>query len=225
MRACRAVVVASLASFALVPLSSFAQDAVKADPSHYKVILDNPTVRVLRISYPPGEKSVPHLHPATIVIPLTASKVRFTATDGKSQDADMASEAAQYSAAETHTPANVGSSPVDAILVEFKGAKPGTGAIPNARDNMALKPLAEGPYGAAFRSTAAPDFAEPAGTTHAYAQVVVALAPIPMSLSIDGKPARTKWARGDVEFIGRGVPHESKNTAGKPVDFIIVYVK
>ena len=40
-----------------------------------------------------------------------------------------------------------------------------------------------------------------------------------------GKPAKTKWARGDVQFIGRGVAHEAKNTGGKPVDMIIVAIK
>ena len=26
--------------------------------------------------------------------------------------------------------------------------------------------------------------------------------------------AKATWARGDVQFIGRGVPHEAKNTGG-----------
>ena len=46
-----------------------------------------------------------------------------------------------------------------------------------------------------------------------------------MSLAIDGKPARTTWARGDVVYIGRGVAHESKNTGGKPIDYVIVAIK
>ena len=46
-----------------------------------------------------------------------------------------------------------------------------------------------------------------------------------MSLSIDGKPAKTTWARGDVQFIGRGVAHESKNTGGKPVEYVIILIK
>jgi oxalate decarboxylase/phosphoglucose isomerase-like protein (cupin superfamily) len=46
-----------------------------------------------------------------------------------------------------------------------------------------------------------------------------------VSLSIDGKPAKTTWARGDVQFIGRGTAHESKNTGGKPVDFIMVAIR
>ena len=56
-------------------------------------------------------------------------------------------------------------------------------------------------------------------------QVVVALGPGASSLSIDGKPAKTSWARGDVQFIGRGVAHEAKNTGGKPVDMMIVAIK
>jgi uncharacterized RmlC-like cupin family protein len=46
-----------------------------------------------------------------------------------------------------------------------------------------------------------------------------------MALTIDGKAAKTTWARGDVQFIGRGVPHESKNASTKPVDFVIVAIK
>ena len=41
---------------------SNAQDAVKVDPEHYKVEFENDQVRVLRITYGPGEKSVMHSH-------------------------------------------------------------------------------------------------------------------------------------------------------------------
>jgi quercetin dioxygenase-like cupin family protein len=202
-----------------------AQDAVKADSAHYKVILDNPSVRVLKISYAAGAKSSMHQHPDSIVIPLADSKVRFTLPDGKSEDNTLANESAQYSAAGTHNPANIGTNAIDAVLVEFKTAAPGKAALPASRAGMNLKVLAEGPRATAYRSTASPTFAEPAGTTHEFDQVVIALAPTQMSLSIDGKPAKTNWARGDVEFVGRGVKHESKNTGGKPVDMIIVAIK
>ena len=202
-----------------------AQDAVKADPAHYKVVLDNPSVRVLKIHYAPGEKSVMHQHPDSIVVPLVDSKVKFTLPDGKSEDSTLAKESAQYTPAGTHNPANVGTSAVEALLVEFKGAAAGKATLPASRPGMDLKVLAEGPRATAYRSTAAGTFAEPAGTTHDFDQVVIALASTPMSLSIDGKPAKTNWARGDVEFVGRGVKHEAKNTGGKPVDMIIVAIK
>jgi beta-alanine degradation protein BauB len=205
--------------------AALAQDPVKVDSAHYKVVLENASVRVLKIDYAPGAKSVMHQHPDSIVIPLTASKVKFNTPDGKSEEMDLAAESAVYTPAGTHNPENIGKGRVDALLVEFKGAKPGTATIPTSRSGMAIKALAEGPMAVAYRSTAEPTFAEPAGSKHDFDQVVIALAPTQMSLSVDGKPAKTSWARGDVQFIGRGVAHESKNTSGKPVEFVIVLIK
>jgi beta-alanine degradation protein BauB len=204
---------------------ALAQDPVKVDPAHYKVVLENASVRVLRITYPAGAKSVMHKHPDAIVVGLADSKVRFTMPDGKSQDVDLANEGALYTPAGMHNPTNIGAGPVDALLVEFKSAAPGKATLPAAREGITMKMLAESPRAIAFRSTADATFQEPAGSKHDYDQIVIALGPAAMSLSIDGKPAKTTWRRGDVQFIGRGVPHESKNTGGKPVDFVIVGVK
>jgi quercetin dioxygenase-like cupin family protein len=205
--------------------SAMAQDAVKVDPAHYKLVMENASVRILRISYAPGATSITHQHPDSIVIPLSASKVRFTLPDMTAQVSDLANESAMYTPAGTHIPTNVGTGPVDALLIEFKTAAPGNAALPTSRPGMTLKMLAEGPRATAFRSTAAPTFAEPAGSKHDFDQVVIALGPATLSLSIDGKPAKTTWARGDVQFIGRGVAHEAKNTGGKPGEMIIVAIK
>jgi quercetin dioxygenase-like cupin family protein len=210
---------------ALGSAAALAQDPVKVDPAHYKLVFENTSVRVLKIDYAPGAKSVMHQHPDSIVIPLVTSKVQFATPDGKTQDSELANESAMYTPAGTHLPTNLGTQRVDALLVEFKAAKPGTAALPTSRPNMAMKMLAEGPRGIAYRTTAEPTFSEPAGTKHDFDQVVIALGPSQLSLSIDGKPAKTTWARGDAVFIGRGVPHESKNTGGKPVDFVIVAIK
>lgn len=202
-----------------------AQDAAKADPAHYKVMFENPSVRVLSISYPAGATSKVHQHPDALVVVLGDSKVRFATPDGKSQDVDMASESAMYTPAGTHTPTNIGKAPLTAVLVEFKASAAGTAALPASRPGMTMKVLAEGPRAMAYRSTAGPTFAEPAGTKHDFDQVVISLSNAQLSLSIDGKPAKTAWARGDAQFIGRGVPHESKNTGGKPLDMVIVAIR
>ena len=212
----------------LVGLSAspaLAQDPVKVDPAHYKVLLDNPSVRVLKVTYPAGSKSVMHHHPDAIVVALDASKTRFTMPDGTTQDSDLTDGSAMYTPAGTHRPENVGTGPLNAILVEFKAAAPGTAAIPTSRPNMALKTLAEGPRGVAVRSTADPSFHEPAGTKHDYDQVVIATAPSQMTLAVDGQPKKTSWKRGDVAFIGRGTAHESSNSGTAPVDFVIVAIK
>ena len=201
-----------------------AQDPVKVDASHYKVLVDNASVRVLDVHYPAGAKSVMHAHPDSVIVPLVASKVRFNTPDGKFTDQEMASESATCAPAGTHSPTNTGTTAVHALVIEFKGAG-GKAVLPANRASLTMKPIAECARATAYRSVAEPAFSEPAGTKHDYDQIVIALGAAQMSLAIDGKPAKTTWARGDVQFIGRGVAHESKNTGGKPVNFIIVSIK
>jgi hypothetical protein len=110
-------------------------------------------------------------------------------------------------------------------LIEFKAATPGKAALPATREGISMKVLAESPRATAYRSTVDAKFQEPAGTKHDYDQVVIALSPAQLSLSVDGKPAKTTWARGDVQFIGRGAAHEARNTGGKPVDIVVVAIK
>jgi quercetin dioxygenase-like cupin family protein len=204
--------------------AALAQDAAKVDPAHYKVVFENASVRVIRVDYAAGAKSPMHSHPDALIVPLAASKVRFTAPDGKSEDMDLPDESARYTPAGSHSVANVGGR-VDGVLIEFKTPKPGTATLPAAREGLAMKMLAEGPRAVAFRTTADPKFHEAPGSKHEYDQVVIALGASQMSLSVDGKPAKTTWARGDVQFIGRGVGHEARNTGGKPVDFVVVSIK
>jgi beta-alanine degradation protein BauB len=223
MKACR-----SLSMVLLVLMwssTALAQDPVKVDPAHYKVVFENASVRLLKIDYAPGAKSTMHQHPDAIVIPFAASKVRFATPDGKSTDSDLASESAMYTPAGIHSPTNIGTGRVDALLVEFKTPAPGKAALPTSRPGLAMKMLAESPRAIAYRTTADPTFHEPAGSKHDYDQIVISLGSAQMSLAVDGKPAKTTWARGDAVFIGRGVPHEAQNASGKPIDFVIVAIK
>jgi len=101
-----------------------AQDAVKADSTHYKVEVDNRQVRILRLHYGPHEKSVMHSHPATVAIFLTDAQGKFTFPDGKTQEFNVKAGDVQYSAAVTHLPENTGDQPFDLIVVELKGKAP-----------------------------------------------------------------------------------------------------
>jgi len=62
------------------------KDPVKVDSKHYKVEAENKQVRVLRINYGPGEKSVMHGHPTCVALFLTESRAKFTFPDGKSEE-------------------------------------------------------------------------------------------------------------------------------------------
>ena len=194
--------------FALAAMSTvvLAQDPVKVDAPHYKVILENARVRVLSITYAAGAKSVMHQHPDSVAVALTPASARFGLPDGKTEDSQLANESALYLPAGSHNPTNIGNAPFHIVQIEFKGA-PGTAALPAARPGMATKTLAEGSRAAVSRTTLAPDFAEPEGSKHDFDQVIIALGSAQISLAMEGKPAKTTWSRGDVQFIGRGVAH------------------
>ena len=81
----------------------------------------NEQVRVLRISYAPGEKSVMHEHPASVAVFLTDGQVRFTLPDGKTVDVPAKAGATVFNAAQKHLPENVGDKPFELLLVELKG--------------------------------------------------------------------------------------------------------
>jgi quercetin dioxygenase-like cupin family protein len=98
-----------------------AQDAVKVDSKHYSVVTENDQVRILKVHYGPGEKSVMHSHPNLVAVFLNDSKGQFTFPDGKKQEFTAKAGDAQYEAAVTHLPENTGDNGMDLIVVELKG--------------------------------------------------------------------------------------------------------
>jgi quercetin dioxygenase-like cupin family protein len=120
---------------------------------------------------------------------------------------------------------NTGAGAIEALVIELKGSKAPTATLPESRPNVTITQLFDNPRARAARSTLGPDFHEPAGTTHDFDQVVVALSDGALSLKVGDAPAKTQWKRGDVQFIGRGVKHESQNTSKKPVDVFILAIK
>ena len=95
-------------------------DPVKVDAKHYKVEFENESVRVLRISYAPGEKSVMHYHPNGVAVYLTDGKTKRTTPDGKSQDMPAKAGSATWTDAGSHLPQNTGDKRLELILVELK---------------------------------------------------------------------------------------------------------
>jgi quercetin dioxygenase-like cupin family protein len=109
-----------LMSVCFAASAAMAQDPVKVDPQHYKVIFENDQVRVLRIHYGPHEKSVMHVHPNAVVVYESDTHVKMTTPDGKSVVSDGKAGDSQWTPAGAHLPENVGDKPVDAVLVELK---------------------------------------------------------------------------------------------------------
>ena len=101
-------------------MASGKADPVKVDSKHYKVEFENESVRVLRISYGPGEKSVMHSHPNAVAVYLTDGSTRMTTPDGKSQDMPIKAGVTAWTPAGSHLPQNLGDKPFQLVLVEMK---------------------------------------------------------------------------------------------------------
>ena len=124
-----AIVLAGLLCLGLLATPVLAQDPVKVDGKHFKVVFENDQVRVLRSSVGPREKSPMHEHPATVVISLGDGKGKFTLADGKTRETSSKAGEALWTAAEKHAYENLSDKASEAILVELK-AKPAAVAPP-----------------------------------------------------------------------------------------------
>jgi hypothetical protein len=95
-------------------------DAVAADPRHYRVSFENDLVRVLRVKYGPGERSVMHKHYAGCVVFLTDQTFDFTLPDGTTEPASVSAGALGCGDGNVHLPENITTDTAEFIMFEFK---------------------------------------------------------------------------------------------------------
>ena len=95
-------------------------DSVTADPGHYSISFENELVRLLRVNYPAGAKSVMHRHHASCVVFLTDQTFDFMLPDGSRAPAAVPAGALGCSDANVHLPENVGKEAAEFIMIEFK---------------------------------------------------------------------------------------------------------
>ncbi len=117
-------------------------DAVTADPDHYSVEFENDAVRLLRITYGPGEASSIHRHPANCSIALGPSSWRMTDAQGEvTEDDGGEMGVVGCTEGEVHLPENSGAETSELILVEFKdGGTPGAGLDSEHPDALTADP-------------------------------------------------------------------------------------
>jgi hypothetical protein len=95
-------------------------DAVSADPTHYSVSFENELVRILRVNYGPGERSVMHKHFASCVVFLTDQTFNFTLPDGTTAPASVPAGALGCGDGNVHLPENITTAAAEFIMIEFK---------------------------------------------------------------------------------------------------------
>lgn len=102
------------------PTEVLAQDPTEVDAKHYTIEFENDQVRVLRISYNPGEESVMHEHPNSVAVFLTDAKTEMKLGDGTTIADIRKSGEATWTPAGKHLPKDIGVNRSELILVELK---------------------------------------------------------------------------------------------------------
>ncbi len=98
-----------------------AQDPTVVDSDHYAVVFENDHVRVLRITYGPGEESVMHEHPGHVAVALTPGTWSMTFPNGESMEISQEAGEVIWAPAGPHLPKNTLDKAAEVIVVEVKG--------------------------------------------------------------------------------------------------------
>lgn len=207
----------------------WAQDPVKADPAHHKVVLENSDVRVLRITFGPHEKAPAHDHPASVAVFMTDVQNRVTPAGGKPNETPRKRGGTVALAAGKHTVENLGATPSEVVLVELK-TPAGTGAWAGVKsDAVKLDPTRykvefENDRARVLRITYGP---KEKSVMHDHpATIVVFLTDANFTFTAPGAtPPRPPTGKaGDVGW-GEAETHLPENVSDEPFEAILVELK
>lgn len=108
-------------AFAAVPAN---EDPIKVAPNLYKVLFENERVRVMQVTFKPGEKIGKHSHPDHYVYVAEGGTLTISKPDGSSSDAMVKPGDVLWISAETHWAQNTGKTNVRLIVNELKVQSP-----------------------------------------------------------------------------------------------------
>ncbi len=99
-----------------------AMDPLKVDPKHYKLVLDNNQVRVLRVKVGPHETIPMHEHGMNrVTVFLTDQVDKITTADGKEDTVRHKAGDFAWGTPLKHKEENVGDQPFELVLIDIKG--------------------------------------------------------------------------------------------------------
>lgn len=100
-------------------LTVVALDPVASNPDYYRVLFENDRVRVLEYRDVPGVKTVPHQHPDSVMVTLSAFDRRLG--DGeRTMDVHIESSQVRWVGAQEHWGENTGDTETHCVFVELK---------------------------------------------------------------------------------------------------------
>lgn len=106
--------------FFTTSIAALAQDPVKVDPTHYRVLFENSHIRVLEYRDKPGDKAPMHSHPSYMTYVAGPGKTKFTRPNGSTSVDDEKSSIFECLPPTQHAMENVGTTDTQEVLIEFK---------------------------------------------------------------------------------------------------------
>jgi quercetin dioxygenase-like cupin family protein len=109
---------------ALMARLSFAADPLAVAPDMYKLKFENDRVRVMEVTFQPGQSIPEHSHPDHFVVVEEAGTLKVTNADGTVTDAVLKVGDVVWFDTVTHQAVNTGTTEVKLLVTELKEPKP-----------------------------------------------------------------------------------------------------
>ena len=100
-----------------------ALDAVRVEPTRFKVVFENDRVRVVRLHFGARERGVMVSHPPRVLVTLTDVSVKLLFADGRTDERGAPAGVAAWLDTETLQTENARTEPLEVVLVEPKSAR------------------------------------------------------------------------------------------------------
>lgn len=121
----------------LVALSAvrmaWADDPLKVAPDMYKLVFENERVRVMEVTFNPGQKIAKHSHPDHYIYVVEPGTLTISKPDGSTTVAQLTTGQVIWIPAETHWAENTGATKVRLLVNELKEPAPKAKAKPKAK--------------------------------------------------------------------------------------------
>lgn len=111
-------------SLMLMATTALAQDPLEVAPDMYKLLLENDRVRVMEVSFKPGEKIDTHSHPDHVAYIASGGTLSITEQGKEPQDIVATDGQVLWLDAQTHSAVNVGQTDIKIVVVELKEPRP-----------------------------------------------------------------------------------------------------
>ena len=99
---------------------AFADDPLDVAPGRYVKLFENDRVRVMEVTFNPGEKVKKHSHPDHFVTVLEPGKIKIFKPDGSANEIELTKDQVIWIPAETHWAENTGTTRIKLLVSELK---------------------------------------------------------------------------------------------------------